>query len=203
MEVQECKKPVVLLSYYLNENFKLIFEMAGFEVLHRDHFSLKLSAVGVVREALQDREKFQDRMMCEKEIIIRQYITWLMSYPIDAVIEWQHGDEDFPLLDMFHRIRNDIVKLAVPNSQIVVDSMENFIRRPAFILCLNWNKPQDEKWKSMGYSHLLPVPFDMDDLMVIRSFIVSRRPDKFKIHLNRPDKIRLLGQLKRYSKKLE
>jgi hypothetical protein len=175
MRRQVSCKPVLLLSYYLVEGYIPVFEKAGFEVLHMNHFPLLPSAREHVKKHFSEPEKAGEERMNWHDQAVRQYTSWIMNGPIDVVIEWQHGREDYPLLDMYQEIRGHVRNLLGDRYENEIKSMPNFSNPPDFYLCLNWDCQAPGNWKERGYHDLLEIDFDEDDLDVIYQRAMKRK----------------------------
>lgn len=165
METSNIKKPVLMLSYYLNDNFKFLFEQHGFEVYHHDHFPLTPSAQAHVLKHISDPESARAERMNWHDIAVRQYTSWFMNVPIDAVLEWQHGPDDFPLLKLYHNVRKLVKNMLKERYEEEIKTMPNFSKPPSFYLCLNWDGMAPENWREIGYRGLVPVFYEENDFM--------------------------------------
>ncbi len=171
-------KPVLLLSYYLVEIFVPVFETAGFEVLHKEHFPLKPSAREHVQKHFSDPDAASSERFDWHDQAVKQYIEWFMRRRIDAVIEWQHGREDYPLMEMYREVQGYIRGLLGNRYEEDVKTMPNFSNPPDFYLCLNWDGQAPENWKEQGYRGLLEADFDEDDLDEIYQQAMKRKLKK-------------------------
>lgn len=167
-------KPVLLLSYYLVKDFIPVFEAAGFEVLHKEHFPLTPSAREHVQKHFNDPESATSERMNWHDQAVRQYIEWFMRRRIDVVIEWQHGREDYPLMEMYREVHGYIRGLLANRYEEEVKTMPNFSNTPDFYLCLNWDGKAPQNWKEQGYQGLLEADFDEDDLDEIYQLAMKR-----------------------------
>lgn len=168
-------KPVLLLSYYLVEGFIPVFETAGFEVLHKEHFPLTPSAREHVQKHISDPDAASSERSGWHDEAVKQYIEWFMQRPVDVVIEWQHGREDYPLMEMYREIHGYIRNLLGNRYEEELKTMPNFSNPPDFYLCLNWDGQAPENWKEQGYRGLLETDFDEDDLDVIYRQAIKRK----------------------------
>ncbi len=168
-------KPVLLLSYYLVDTFLPQFEYAGFQVLHLNHFPLTPSAREHVLKHFSDPDKAGEERTDWHQKAVNQYINWFMNRPVDVVIEWQHGREDYPLLEMYQEVRGHVRGLLGDRYEEEIKTMPNFSNPPDFYLCLNWDGNAPDGWQEKGYRSLVDIDFDEDDLDVIYRQAMKRK----------------------------
>ncbi len=76
---------------------------------------------------------------CNKDVLEKA----IRTAHIDIALEWQHGQEDYPIRDLFRKYNKDVPML----------------------LCLNWNGLLPPDFPSMGYQDYLDVPWTIAELM--------------------------------------
>lgn len=100
----------ILLPYYLDESFSLLFGSYGFRVLWA--------------QSVQELQR------------VVEYSE------IDLAIEWQHGEQDFPIRNLIRRLNKNT---------------------PVF-LALNWNGNKPANIEALGYKDSLTVPFKANEI---------------------------------------
>ncbi len=165
MEPKDNKKPVILLFHHFHDDVKQLFERRGFHALLADHNRKENESIQViVKEALLDTDQFHEKSKTGPISLNRQYVTWFLNIQIDAVLEWQRGRYDFPLLKFYQDFRHIVNVIQTNRNDKEQVSLPNFSKPPLFYLCLNWNGEPPENWETIGYNGLLSAPFDKQEL---------------------------------------
>ncbi len=174
METAENKKPVVLLSHHFYDDVKQLFMKRGFHTLLIDQYRVENEPIEViVKEALLEPGKFLEKSTMVPTSLHRQYVTWLMNIQIDAVIEWQRGRYDFPLLKMYQAFRHSVTETQKNRSDKEPAILPNLSKPPLFYLCLNWNGKPPDNWEKMGYYYILSEPFYKEELKSLYDRVIQ------------------------------
>ncbi len=159
------KKPVILLSHHFYDDVKQLFEKRGFHVLLADQYRVENESIeAIVKEALLEPEKFREKSKNVPISLSRQHVIGFMDNQIDAVIEWQLGRYDFPLLKFYQDFRYFAYETLKNRDDKEPFILPNILKPPLFYLCLNWNGKPPENWKKIGYYYILSEPFDKQEL---------------------------------------
>lgn len=165
MEPIDNKKPVILLSHHFYDAVKQLFDGFGLTVYLSNYKELKPKSIEkFVKEFLLDPEQFREKSKTGPISLSKRYVAWFLNIQIDAVLEWQRGRYDFPLLKFYQDFRHIVNDILTNRNDKELLTLPNVSKPPLFYLCLNWNGEPPENWETIGYNGLLREPFDKQEL---------------------------------------